>query len=236
MASASYGDRVEGLHAVRAALAAGRVTSLKIEKSRLEEFGHLGVPVEVVDDVRSHAVGTAPQGVVAICRPLTYRSVGEIVAEENPAALVVVDHIEDPHNLGAIARSAAAAGIPRLIVAGRRSAPLGATAFKAAAGAFERISVGTVSSVADLVAQLKRMDVWTVGLDANANDSLFGLPLLAEPVALVIGSEGGGISHLVGQRLDTVVRIPMSAGFDSLNASVAAAIACYEVGRVRRPT
>ncbi len=140
----------------------------------------------------------------------------------------------DPHNVGAIARSAAAAGATGLVVPVRRAAPLGATAFKAAAGALERLPVCLESSTADAVLRLRKLGVWNVGLSAAGDQSVFGLELLSEPVAIVVGAEGKGLSRLTAERLDVHARIPMVAGNESLNASVAAALAVYEIARMRR--
>ncbi|MDH3463984.1 MAG: RNA methyltransferase, partial [Acidimicrobiia bacterium] len=149
------------------------------------------------------------------------------------AALVVLDHLEDPQNVGAIARSAAAAGATGLVISGRRSAPLGASTFKAAAGALERLPVAVVGSIADALQRLKDRGVWAVGLQAGSSESLFGLQLLTEPVAVVIGAEGRGLAPLVAKRCDALASIPMAAGIESLNASVSAALAVFEIMRVR---
>ena len=241
MAPAGIGDSVEGIHAVAAALAAGRVLKLTVEDRRADrpEVGELlaaaeraGVLVTTVGDVRPLATTSAPQGVVASCRPIPLWSLKELVEADTPASLVVVDHVEDTHNLGAIARSAVAAGVPRLVVPTRRAAPIGAAAFKAAAGALERCAVAEVGSVADAVARLSSMDVWTVGLDAGGDRSLFGLELFTEPVAVVVGGETG-LHRLVRDRVDVVASIPMESEVESLNASVAAALACFELRRIR---
>lgn len=241
MAPAGIGDSVEGIHAVAAALAAGRVTELVVERRRSDrselaglvaDAAAAGIPVTTVEDVRVVTATAAPQGVMARCRPMREWSLEELVEDETPASLLVVDHVEDTHNLGAIARSAVAAGVPRLVVPGRRAAPLGPAAFKAAAGALEHVRVAIVSSVADAVARLGRMGVWTVGLDAGGERSLFGLDLLTEPVAIVVGGETG-LHRLVRERVDVVASIPMAGPVESLNASVAAALACFEIRRVR---
>jgi 23S rRNA (guanosine2251-2'-O)-methyltransferase len=242
MAPAGYGGSVEGVHAVAAALAAGRVLELTVERRRMdrppmdalvESARAIGATVTPVDDVRPLSVTTAPQGVVASCRPIQSLTVGDLVDQQSPASLLVLDHIEDPHNLGAIVRSAVAAGIPRLVVSSRRGAPLGGAAFKAAAGALEHCSVAVVStSVADVVRSLSAMGVWTVGLDAVGDRSLFGLELFTEPCAIVVGAETG-LHRLVRERVDVVASIPMAVGAESLNASVAAALACFELFRVR---
>ncbi|MFO7548784.1 MAG: RNA methyltransferase [Acidimicrobiia bacterium] len=238
MAPAGFGDRVEGLHAVAAALVAGRVARLTVEGSRagrppLSEIlqAHPEVPVEIVDDVRPLADTTAPQGVVATCHPLRFVEL-EDLADPAPAALLAVDHVEDPHNAGAIARSALAAGVTGLILPDRRSAALRGAAFKAAAGAFERLRVAQVTSMPAALARLGEMGVWSVGLDGGGDRSIFDLDLLAEPVVLVVGAEAG-LHRLVRERVDVLAAIPMAPGAESLNASVAAALGCFEVMRVR---
>jgi len=243
MARAGIGDRVEGFHAVAAAQAAGRVQTLTIERLRLRHDAYAalvaaaetqGTSVSVVEDVRPLAATDAPQGVVATCTPIAVRTLDDVIHLATPTALLLVDHVNDPRNLGAIARSALAAGVPALAVPRRRSAPLGATAFKAAAGAFEQVAVAQVGSVADAVRELRQAGVWTVGLDAAAERSLFGLDLLAEPVAVVLGAEGQGLSRLVAERVDQLARIPMRGPAESLNVSVAAGLAVFELARVRR--
>jgi 23S rRNA (guanosine2251-2'-O)-methyltransferase len=242
MASAGIGRSVEGTHAVLAALRAGRVRSLRVERSRqkglaelLSEAEQRRVQVHFVDDVRDHAETTAPQGVVATCAPIEALSLKDLVAgAPEPAALLVLDHLEDPHNVGAIARSAWAAGMHGLVVARARSAPLSAAAFKAAAGALEHLAIAEVGSTADAVKRLSDAGVWTVGLSASAGSDLFGLELLSQPVAVVVGAEGTGLAHLVEERCDVLASIPMANPLESLNASVAAALASFEVLRARR--
>ncbi|MBT8247499.1 MAG: RNA methyltransferase [Acidimicrobiia bacterium] len=236
MAPAGIGSRVEGVHAVAAALAAGRVRRLTVERGRSRDaLGGVPAGIEVVevDDVRPLAETTAPQGVVADCEPIKPHPLRALVANAHRPSLVVLDHVEDPHNLGAVARSALAASATGLVVAARRSAPFGAAAFKAAAGALEQLPVSIVNSVADTVARLEELRVWTVGLDTDAEESLFGCQLFTEPVAVVIGGEGRGMSHLVRERVSKLVHIPMAEGVESLNASISAALAMYEVKRVR---
>lgn len=241
MASAGIGSSVEGIHAVEAALAAGRVRTLWMDSSRRKDADRLaafarsaGVAVKVVDDVRERAETSAPQGVVADCRPREVLGIKELVAAApSPAAIIVLDHLMDPQNVGAIARSAWAAGISGLVIARTRAAPLGAAAFKAAAGALEHLMIAEVGSTADAVKRLSDAGVWTVGLTADAEASLFGLDLLTAPVAIVVGSEGDGLGRLIAERCDVRVSIPMANPFESLNASVAAALACFEVMRAR---
>lgn len=236
MALAGYGDSVEGIHAVTAALAAGRVEMLYVEEGRRGRLGDLltGVDeamVKFVDDVRSLADTDAPQGVVARCRPIQPVTLDSLSSDD--AAVLVLDHIEDPHNVGAAARSALAAGVKGMVVSDRRAAPLSSTAFKAAAGALERLAVAVVGSIPEALSRLKDDDVWIVGLEAGGDQSLFDLDLLTEPVAIVVGSEGSGLAELTRKRCDVLASIPMVSNTESLNASVSAALACFEIMRVR---
>ncbi len=236
MAPAGYGDRVEGLHAVTAALEAGRVVRLFAEASRLPSIQPMidkstDVDLLVVDDARDMAETQAPQGLVARCRPIMPVQLDSLATDD--AALLALDHIEDPQNVGALARSAAAAGITGLVMSSRRAAPLSASAFKASAGALERVAVAVVGSIPEALSRLKDRGVWIVGLDASSEQSLFGLDLLTEPVAIVIGSEGSGLAPLTAKRCDMTVSIPMTSGVESLNASVSAALAAFEIMRVR---
>ena len=236
MAPAGYGTSVEGIHAVAAAIEAGRVEKLFVERRRRDRIGGLlsAVPdriVSLVDDVRPMSETTAPQGVVARCRPITPVTLDALSSER--AALLVLDHIEDPHNVGATARSALASGMSGLVVSDRRAAPLSAATFKAAAGALESLPVAIVSSVPEALNRLKSSDVWVVGLDAGGDQSLFGMDLLTEPVAVVIGAEGRGLAELTRKRCDVIASIPMASDFESLNASVSAALASFEIMRVR---
>lgn len=240
MAPAGYGSRVEGLHAVAAAVAAGRVESLTVERNRRSRpevvalIDAVGVDrVSEVEDVRVLSDSAAPQGVVADCRPIIAVDLDSMTT--GAVAVLVLDHLEDPQNVGAIARSAVAAGCTGLVIPSRRSAPLSATAFKAAAGALERLPVAMVTSIGEALSRLKSGGVWAVGLDALGDQTLFGLQLLTEPVAIVIGAEGSGLSPLVAKRCDVVASIPMVAESESLNASVSAALAIFEIMRVRSP-
>jgi 23S rRNA (guanosine2251-2'-O)-methyltransferase len=226
---------------VAAALRAGRVESLTVERGRatagaapivaLAETA--GVPIDLVEDVRSIAETTAPQGVVAEARPLPLRTLDELAAATDPPAILVLDRVQDARNVGAAARSALAAGIGGLVVAERRAAPLSAAAFKAAAGALELLGVAMVGSIAEAVRDLARLGLWTVGLEGTAQQSLFDMDLLAEPVALVVGAEGKGLSRLVRDRVEVLASIPMSPGTESLNVAAAATLAAFEIARAR---
>lgn len=242
MARAGIGDRVEGYHAVVAAVEAGRARTVRIERRRLnrDEYTQLadrardaGARVEYVQDVRPEAMTTAPQGVVAECRPKGVISLEAAAEATDPAALLVFDHLEDQRNLGAAVRSAVAAGFKAIVVPKRRTAPIGAAAFKAAAGTLERVGLVEVSSIPDALRRLEKLRVWAVGLDGSGERSLFGFDLLAEPVAVVVGAEGKGLHRLTAERCDAIVRIPHAGPVESLNASVATALAVFEVSRAR---
>jgi len=237
MARAGYGDKVEGVHAVAAAAESGRVTRLFVEKRRMGRapvdaiVDRVGTQrVSVVSDVRPHAETDAPQGVVAECRPIPAVGLDELAGPA--AAVLVLDHLQDPQNVGAAARSARAAGMTGMVVSERRSSPLSAAAFKASAGALETLPVAVVGSIPEAIARLKKSGLWVVGLDAGGESNLFGLGVLTEPVAVVIGAEGAGLAELTRKRCDVIASIPM-ASFDSLNASVTAALASFEIMRAR---
>ena len=240
MAPAGFGGSVEGTPAVAAAVAAGRVRTLHVERGRGEQGAgrdvvdaarRAGVEIVEVDSVLDLAATDAPQGLVATATPIPFRPLDELLGPE--AALLVLDHLEDPRNVGAMARSALAAGMTGLVVAERRAAPLSPLSFKAAAGALEHLPVAQVSSVADCASRCQKADVWTVGLAAGGERSLFRLELFTEPVAVFVGAVGEGLGRLVTERLDLVASIPMAVESESLNASVAAALACFEVRRAR---
>ena len=238
MAPAGFGNRVEGVHAVAAAVEAGRVNRLYVERRRRERADVAALvdrvgsdKVSLIDDVRTMATTDSPQGVVAECRPISSVTLESLSAQGT--ALLVLDHVEDPQNVGAVARSASAAGITGLVVSSKRAAPLSAAAFKASAGALETLPVVIVGSIPEALNRLKEFGIWIVGLDASGEQSLFGLDLLTEPVAVVIGAEGTGLSQLAAKRCDVVVSIPMVNGVESLNASVSGALAAFEIMRVR---
>ncbi len=238
MAPAGFGNRVEGVHAVAAAVEAGRVNRLYVERKRRESADVAALVdrvgsdrVRLIDDVRTLATTDSPQGVVADCRPISSVTLESLSGQDT--ALLVLDHLEDPQNVGAVARSASAAGIMGLVMSSKRAAPLSAAAFKASAGALETLPVVMVGSIPEALNRLKEFGVWIVGLDASGEQSLFGLDLLTEPVAVVIGAEGTGLSQLVAKRCDVVVSIPMVKEAESLNASVSGALAAFEIMRVR---
>jgi 23S rRNA (guanosine2251-2'-O)-methyltransferase len=197
-----------------------------------------GVPVRNVD--RAHLVSAAqtdaPQGVVAVADPAEEADLDQLcrrTGEGGVPFLVVLDGVTDPHNLGAVMRTAACAGANGIVVGTHRAAGLTPAAVKAAAGAVEHLPVAPVAGIPNALSALSAAGVWTVALDPGATTSLFDLQVVTEPVALVLGSEGKGISRLTRQRCELSVSIPMSGPIESLNVSAAAALACFEVARRR---
>lgn len=175
------------------------------------------------------------QGVVAFAAAAKYSTVEEILAEakergEDPF-IMILDDIEDPHNLGAIMRTAECAGVHGIIVAKDRAAGLSGTVAKASAGAIEYMKVARVTNIARTVDQLKDEGLWIAACDMGGSE--YTKADLAGPIALVIGNEGKGISRLVGEKCDFTISIPMVGRISSLNASNAASILMYEVVRQR---
>jgi 23S rRNA (guanosine2251-2'-O)-methyltransferase len=178
----------------------------------------------------------AHQGIVAIGRPFPYRSLDELLAlpKKNEARLfVALDHLTDPHNVGAIVRTAEAAGANGLILPDRRSAGINATVRKAAAGAAAHLPIAQVGNLAAALRTLKKSGVWIAGADASTDATPLHEADLDRDLAVVIGAEGGGLSTPIKRECDYLVRIPMRGHVASLNASVAAAILIYEVLRQR---
>lgn len=158
---------------------------------------------------------------------------GRAVNSDRPALIVALDGITDPRNLGAVARSAAAFGAHGMLVPERRAAGVTAGAWKTSAGALTRVPVARATNLTRTLEEYKKAGLFVVGLDADGEAPIGDLELASGPLVLVIGSEGKGLSRLVAQTCDEVVRIPMSVTTESLNAGVAAGIALYEIARHR---
>jgi 23S rRNA (guanosine2251-2'-O)-methyltransferase len=198
-----------------------------------------GVEVQTVPRslIEAEARSGAHQGVLAVVAPIQLIDLTELLAVpltgREPPFFLALDGVEDPHNLGALARSAEAAGCHGLILPRHRSAPLSAVAVKASAGALEHLPVAEVPNLARAIEQLRDSGIWCIGLDGTADASLFALELADEPVCIIVGSEGTGLHRLVRDSCDVLVHIPMSGHIESLNASVAGALALFEVRRRR---
>ena len=181
----------------------------------------------------------APQGVVALADPLPESDLVELVEAPGAGAaggapfLLVLDGITDPGNFGAVLRTAECAGVTGIVLRSHRSARITPTVAKAAAGAVEHLPFAVVGGIPAALRTLSSRDVWTVGLDAAGPRPLHELDLSGEAVALVLGSEGRGLSRLVAQRCDVLASIPLRGTLGSLNVSAAAAVACFEIARRR---
>jgi 23S rRNA (guanosine2251-2'-O)-methyltransferase len=236
---------IYGLHAVGEAMLARRVARLihvrgggpRVD-ALIARAHELRVPVETAD--RRHldklTRNGVHQGVAAEVQAMRAYDVEELVQEaDGPPLLVVLDAIEDPQNVGAILRTADAAGVTGVVRQARHAAPLEGATAKASAGAVHHVKVATVVNIARTIEALKTLNVWTIGLDAAATDRYDDVDYRL-PTALVVGAEGSGLRRLVAETCDRLVSIPMAGTVSSLNVSVAAAIALFEAVRQRRET
>jgi 23S rRNA (guanosine2251-2'-O)-methyltransferase len=235
---------IYGIHAVGEALKARRVSRLVHVRgagARIDTLiarAHdLRIPVETVDRkaLEKMTRGGVHQGVAADLQALAAYTVEELVQQaEGPPLLVVLDGIEDPHNVGAILRSVDGVGGHGVIRQARHAAPLDVATAKASAGAVHHVKIATVVNISRALETLKTQGVWTVGLDGEATDSYDALDYTL-PTAFVLGAEGQGLRRLVRETCDRLVRIPMGGLVDSLNVSVAAGVVLFEAARQRRP-
>ncbi len=233
-------DVISGRNPVSEAVRSGRPID-KILVARGEKTGAVvgilakarakQIPVKEVDRAKLDFLsGSAPhQGIVALAAAKEYSTVEDILAyaeEQNePPFVIILDEIEDPHNLGAIIRTAECTGAHGVIIPKRRSAGLSYTVGKASAGAVEYMRVARVTNISDLIDKLKERGVWVYGADMNGTD--YTQCDMSGACAIVIGNEGKGISRLVREKCDVIVSLPMKGKINSLNASVAAGVLMY---------
>ncbi len=241
-------DVIYGIHAVNEALVAGEpLRRIHVGDERkndpalrnlLERARTADVPIRFESRVFfANFPYKAHQSVVAFGAPFGYISLEEALAAPRPGAalFVVLDHVTDPHNVGAIIRTTEAAGGTALVLPERRSAGVNATVRKAAAGAAAHLPIAQVANVAQAIRSLKKAGVWVAGAAVAEGAVPYASADFARDLALVIGAEGEGISPLVRRECDYLVTIPMAGKTASLNASVAAGILLYEAVRQRRP-
>lgn len=242
-------ETVGGWHAVLALLkqAPERVLSIQIDRARkgprrqqlFDAARSAGVKIEeTTNDTLDRAAGhTHHQGVVARCRAAPERTEAELPAFlENltePPFVLVLDGIQDPHNLGACLRSADAAGVQAVILPRDNSAPLTPVVRKVASGAAETVPLFRVTNLARVLEMLKTAGVWLVGAAGEAENDLYDVDLRG-PLAVVLGAEGSGLRRLTRDVCDHLVRIPMAGSVESLNVSVATGICLFEAVRQRR--
>jgi len=242
------GEQVEGRRAVRELLAARRrrvravwVSDELPASPLLAEIGDLAarerVAVRSVTRGRLAAMARtdAPQGVIAEADPLPEADFAELIAGHAGVApfLLLLESVTDPHNLGALVRTAEAAGVTGVVLPRHRAVHVTPTVAKAAAGAIEHVPLALVAGLPAALRDLRAAGIWVVGWDPAGDTSLFDLPVATEPIALVVGAEGPGLSRLTRARCDVVARVPQAGRLASLNVSVAGALACYEVARRR---
>src|SRR5690625_1136754 len=236
-----------GKNAVIEALKSGRsinkvFLSQQLNRSMQGKFIQLGkdaetvvqkVPKNKLDQISS---GKNHQGVIAYVASYPYADIDDLfnAAKRTGEApfFIILDELEDPHNLGSILRTADAAGAHGVIIPKRRSVGLTQAVAKTAAGAIEYVPVARVTNIADIIDELKERNVWVVGTEAEATEDYRKLDG-ALPIALVIGNEGKGISRLVRKKCDWTVSLPMKGKVSSLNASVACSLLLYEIYRKR---
>lgn len=230
-----------GINPVLEALKAGRVRQLRVTHRADERLGRLlalarernvrvtRVEADEIDRLSRRGVH---QGVVAEIDERAAMSLEELIEPGEIPLIVILDSVEDPHNVGAIARSVDAAGASGLVVQDRRSASLDGAAAKASAGALHHIRIAEVVNIARAIETLKESGVWVVGL-AGEGDVPYTDVDFTLPTAIVLGAEGSGLRRLVRDRCDRLVRIPLRGQVDSLNVSVAAGVVLFEAVRQR---
>ena len=236
---------VYGINPVLESLKARRVTRLRVSRrsdKRIDEITTLAsrqhVAIERVDaQVLDRAAnGAVHQGVVADVEEVRDYAIADLLqppaSDLRPPLILVLDGIEDPHNVGAILRTCDAAGATGVIRQTRHSAALDGVVAKSSAGAIAHVRIATVVNIARAVEELKDAGVWTIGLAADASDRHTDVDW-SLPSAIVLGAEDTGLRRLVRDRCDRLVRIPMQGAVDSLNVSVAAGVVLYEVVRQR---
>jgi len=197
-----------------------RIVLAEVERQKLNE----------ISETHNH------QGVIAMVPPFNYSEVEDILnfakeKKEDPF-IVILDGIEDPHNLGSIIRTAETAGVHGVVIPKRRAVGVNSTVAKVSAGAVEHMKIARVNNINETIKSLKENGVWICGTEMNAEKSYYEQDLQG-PLAIVIGGEGNGISRLVKENCDFLVKIPMKGQIASLNASVSAGIVLYEVAKQR---
>lgn len=241
-----YKDVIAGRNCVKEALSSGRAIEY-VMVARGTKGGPVGnlmalakeksIPVKEADSKKLDFMcgGAVHQGIIALAAVKEYATLEDIFetakSRNEEPFIIVLDEIEDPHNLGAIIRTAECTGAHGVIVPKRRSAGLSYTVGKSSAGAVEYVNVARVTNIPNVIDELKERGVWVFGADMDGQDS--AKTNLSGAVALVIGNEGKGIGRLVRSKCDGILSLPMKGNINSLNASVAAGVLMYDVLRQR---
>ena len=243
-----YQDQVEGRNAVLELLESGKDIN-KILIAKGEKHGSINKIIAlakenkiIIAEVEKNKLNQISQtqnnqGVIAIVPPFNYCEVEDILekakTKNEPPFILILDGIEDPHNLGSIIRTAETAGVHGIIIPKRRAAAVNSTVNKVSAGAVQYMKIARVNNINETIKYLKSNDIWICGTDMNTNKYYYEENYNI-PIAFVIGSEGFGISRLVKENCDFLVKIPMSGKISSLNASVSAGIVMYEAVKQRK--
>lgn len=241
-----FDDVMYGIHVVEEALAAGeKLLSIHVNDERkrdpllrkiLEHAKELNISVRFENRGYFNQLPfKTHQGVVAIAPPFEYAALSDVLGKKKGkfAFLVLLDHLTDPHNVGAIIRTAECFGADAVVLPERRSAGVNATVRKAAAGAAEHLPIVRVANINEAIRTIKKAGIWVAGAEGGDEATPMGQADFNRDLALVIGAEGEGLAQLVRRECDYLVRIPMTGVTESLNASVAAAILIYEATRQR---
>ena len=242
-----FDDQVEGRNSVLELLESGRDIN-KIFVTRGEKHGSINKIIAIAKERKIIVVEKDKkqmdemaqqenyQGVIAIVPPFEYVEVDDIlkIAEEKNEEpfILILDGIEDPHNLGSIIRTAETAGVHGIIIPKRRAAAVNSTVNKASAGAVEHMPIARVTNISETIEKLKRSGLWICGTDVNTNKYYYNQDLTG-PLGIVIGNEGNGISDKVKKNCDFTVKIPMKGKIQSLNAAVSTGIVVYEAVKQR---
>lgn len=223
------GKEIEKLYILKGELHGSINKIIGIAKDR-------NIQIQEVDKKRLEQLseGNIHQGVVVLVGSYEYATIDDILKRakdrNQPPFIVILDEIEDPHNLGAIIRTAECAGVHGVVITKRRSALVNQTVYKSSAGAVEHMLISKVNNLTNTIKELKDKGLWIYGADMDGENFHFNTSLEGA-IALVIGNEGNGLSRLVKENCDVIVKIPMLGQISSLNASNAAAILIYEVVR-----
>lgn len=237
-----YQDQVEGRNAVLELLESGKdINKIYVEKGEkqgsinkiLKKAKERKIIISEIDKKKFKSMCQTPnaQGIIAIIPPFDYCEVYDIIAvakekNEDPF-IILLDGIEDPHNLGSIIRTAETAGVHGIIIPKRRAASVNSTVAKVSAGAVEHMKIARVNNLVETMHILKEEGIWICGTDMEAEEYYYRQDLTG-PIAIVIGSEGNGMSRLTKENCDFLTKIPMLGKITSLNASVSAGIVMYE--------
>lgn len=242
-----YRDQVEGRNAVLELIESGKdINKIYIEKGEkqgsinkiLQKANERKILVTEIDKQKFRQMAETPnaQGIIAIVPPFDYCDVYDIIdlakGKNEEPFILILDGIEDPHNLGSIIRTAETAGVHGIIIPKRRAASVNSTVNKVSAGAVEHMKIARVNNINETINTLKKEGIWICGTDMDTNKYYYNQDLTGS-LAIVIGSEGFGMSRLVKENCDFLIKIPMKGKITSLNASVSAGIVVYEAVKQR---